>query len=981
MESVHSAVKAGRCVIAVGAHLLRDPAVLLNLRDREGAVPSVALSGPVVAPVSAIGAEALARATGQPGGVVALVEPEDADWSGLEAIAELLKASPHKPSVVVIGRPPQPLRFSMLFRGLSSTTEKGRGASFIKKLPTPDPSALPQVEAPAATKPRGAPPAEVPLRVFVGRDEEVEALGALLGEGGPIVVSGPEGVGRNALIDAAVAGSGLRRPLDVMLGRGAGFDTLAGRLAELTDGAGASQLAAALTDPKASPLALAAAALEALKAAEGLSDVALVVQPLEVAAGRELDFFRKDALAYFVQQLLAARYPLRLIFVAQSQPAAFDHDASQAVRRLEVGGIKGRFYHEIFEATHLSDVPRDKFGPVSERIHGHPLAVRLLALDVRDRDEGLDLLDQPKLFKVDDIHDTSAIRRRIRKRVEKLPQRLRGALGVAAHLRWPATGAELTDLGLSRKERLALISAGLLFDVGGAPKRRYRVHPLVAGCLRYREVADFDVLGRLGEMYKSRGSAAEGVDRIAFAQEANRCFHAARRYRDTIRFRFPDRDPELDAITGMIRSKKPNYELARERLSIMLEAWPACSEAHLLKLELMSRLNAPREAVDQAAEQAMTLAPIPEVFHDYATTLLGRKGRQQAIAVLERGLSVMPSEVRLKTRLAALLLREGRRPEALDRLKQAMEEAPMLPDAYGLLGMARYDEGEQAIEDAEALLREAVRLAPNDPVQVPRLVHVLLAKARVAEPTQAEQLRGEARELLSEMARDERKSPEGYLMLARLETEVGNLDRADWLLGQARKRTDRRHERNTRIRIEGVFVAIRRNELDKAEQEVRALAAKDQRNHRIFVALSQVLEARGQLIPAHAELLRAAERVSQNTLEGKWVASELARLQAAIESQMANMAAGLPEPARAIDEGEITPPEALTGPRTTVRRRRRESGAGDDAAGAVGPESSDPAPSEAAAAPKDVLERAPAPEQASATASEPAESPADEPAP
>ena len=43
----------------------------------------------------------------------------------------------------------------------------------------------------------------------------------------------------------------------------------------------------------------------------------------------------------------------------------------------------------------------------------------------------------------------------------------------------------------------------------------------------------------------------------------------------------------------------------------------------------------------------------------------------------------------------------------------------MLPDAYGLLGMARRAEGAASLETAESLFREAVRLAPNDPYSSP----------------------------------------------------------------------------------------------------------------------------------------------------------------------------------------------------------------------------------------------------------------------
>jgi tetratricopeptide (TPR) repeat protein len=929
MQAVHAAVEAGRCVVAVAAHLLRDPSVLLALRDRAAGLPAVALSGAATAPVRPIGADALARATGQADGVIVLVEPQDADWAGIEAVVEQVRASSFKPRVVLIGKPPQPLKFKMLFRGIALDEEKGRGVQFLKNLPIPDPAALPEVAVAEAPR-KAAAPADVPRRVFVGRDDEVAALTALLGEGGPIVVSGPEGVGRNSLIDAAIEAAGLRRPLDVLLGRAAGFDMLAARLAQLADDAGAGGLAAALADPAANPITVAQAALDALAAAEGLAGTALVVQPLEAAAGRELDFFRKDALAFLVQRLLAGSYPLRLIFVAQGQPVAFDHESSKAVRRLEVGGIKGRFYHEIFDALKAGEVPREKFGPLSERLHGHPLAVRLFALEVRDRTEGAALLDDAKLLAARDLADTGAIHKRMQKRVDRLPEPLRAALARVAHLRFPATSADLNEIGVSRKDRIALVAAGVLDELGGDDTRRYRVHPIVSGCLKFREVADFDVLAEVGAHYRRKGSAAEGVDRIACAQEANRCFFAARRYREAISFRFPDHDPELDAIAGMMRSQKPHFEMARERLVGLVRARPGCADAHLLLLELMSRVDAPREVVDAEFEAAMTQAPVPEIFHDIATTLLGRKARGRAIEVLQRGIALLPDEVRFKTRLASLLLREGRRPEAVALLREAMEQAPMLPDAYGLLGMARFDDGEEAIADAEALLREAVRLAPNDPVQVPRLVLVLLARARVAVSDDAERLRAEARELLADMTRDERKSPEGFLMLARLEVEVGNLERADWLLEQARKRTDKKHERNLRIRLEAVLIAIARGELDQAEREARVLVERDKGNHRAFLALARVLEARGQLVPAHAELLRAAERVAPTSLDGRFVAAELERLQVAIQAEMASMIAGITMPA-ADDAPPV--PKPIEAHRAAVVRRRK---ADDDAAEASG---------------------------------------------
>lgn len=926
MDRVHAAVEAGRCVVAVGAHLLRDPKVLLALRDREATLPAIALSGPAVAETFAPSVDALARAIGQPDGVVVFVEPEGEDRQGMDKVAELLQRAANKPTVVVVSRSPNPLLYSVLFRGMPLQTHKGRGAGFLRKLPKPAPSEVagppPKEVVKAAAKgtspgkPRGV------RRIFVGRDQEVEDLTALLQEGGPIVVHGPEGVGRNVLLDEVLGRSGLTRHVDCMLGRGAGFDTLMGRLAELTSRAGAEQLVQALSDGTKPPMEQIGAAITALQAAEGLADQVLVVQPLEAAIGRELDFFRKDRLASLIQALLGNRYPLRLVFVARGKPQAFAHEENQAARLFEVRGILGRFFHEIFEAYHAPEFEREKFGPLSEKVHGHPMYARQYAIEVRERDKGVDLVDDPKFFKMADPGDTGALRRALRKRLDKLKKDERQVLARIAHLSLPVDGRVLADMGVPRKLRLHLLAQGLLEAGGTDDDRVYRVHPLVRSCFKFREIADFDVLQNVARMWAHHGNKnQDGPDRIAYVQEANRCLVAARKGRDTIRLRYPDFDPDLEAITGMIRSKQPHFDLAQQRLAWLLKQASGNADAHLLQLELLRRLDAKREAIEEAYETAMAQAPVAEVFQDACTFYLIRRARGKAITVLEKGVEVLPHETRLKTRLASLMLRQGRRNEALDLLNKAMEEAPMLPDAYGLLGMARFDEGKAALPRAEELLREAVRLAPNDRVQIPRLVTLLLAKARVAEGLERETILDEARELLARITRDQSKHAEGFLLLARVEREAGKLDRADWLLKQARKHADKRARIGNRLRFEWALLATERGDLDKAEKDVRALIEKDKGDPDLFVALSRILEKREQLIPAHAELLRAQERVSPNSLRGEDIAAQLTRLQDAIAAQAA--AVGAPTPTEQVDVAP-EPPKKVDHVRTVRRRPAAE---------------------------------------------------------
>lgn len=220
----------------------------------------------------------------------------------------------------------------------------------------------------------------------------------------------------------------------------------------------------------------------------------------------------------------------------------------------------------------------------------------------------------------------------------------------------------------------------------------------------------------------------------------------------------------------------------------------------------------------------------------------------------------------------------------------------MLPDAYGLLGQARREEGDVA--GAEALLREAVRLAPEDPVQTARLADLLMAIARVDHERQRA-LQEEVRELLDAVVKGDRKAPEVYVLLATLAREQqGDADRAAWLLKRARKQSERGADRSDAIAIEEALVDMAQGRVQEAEAALRKLTSRDPTNHRAFAALGHVLEAMDLYVPAHAEYLRAKERAPKNSLDAQAYDMHIQRVQAVIEAQAAGLYASS-EPAEA----------------------------------------------------------------------------------
>lgn len=953
MNVVATAIETGRCSVAISGALAKDPDVMLALKDRAALMP-MTLSGPTSGPLQTVGDKGIARSVATEGGVLVLIEPELADGQGVAGLGKLLNRAGHKPKIIVVARQYNPFAFGAL-AGFEIEHVKGRGKTFLRDLPMPPEDQAPvEVELAKKVKTKAASTGpKAPRFVFVGRDEEVATLKGFLESGGPIVVSGPHGIGKRSVIEHALQGSGLTRFPDLMLGRGTGFDTLAARLAVILKDGGADPFYKAIKKGE-KPVELIAALSASLAAtsAEGV----MVIEGLHTALGRQADFFSKSRLELLLEVLLTTPSPLRFVFSSLDAPILYREGAGQHLRRLPLEGIKGRFLYEIFEANNAPEFPRDRMGAIADRIEGHPLAARVYAMDVRDRPEGIALTEDPKYLKLDGSLDK--VKRRLGKYVEKLDKDTRAALATVAHFDTPVDANQLAAYGINRKTRIDLLATGLLETVGTEEDRKHRIHPLVRGCLTWRETSDFDIYRTMADQAWAELKDSSGLDKLILEQQMNQACINSRQIRRKLKTDLPDNDALVESCIGMIRSKKPNFDLARQRLAEILKEQPNNADAHILQLEQFraeerfARAGASedgprgkkesREAMKEArkaskksdaeetarfeavAKDAVEAAPVPEVFHRITEYHLFRRNKGKAIETLEQATAMLPEEARLHCRLGALLLRNGRRKDAITSLETAMRLQPMLPDAYGLLGMARRDEGEAALPEAEALLREAVRLAPEDPVQTARLADLLIhAAAAETDTGKRSDLFAEAKELLELSLRGDQKAPEAQLLLATLHRRSGgDLERAEWLLAQAKKNTDRGADRNHRIALERALVLLAKGQIDEAEALTRGQVTKNPSSHRAVATLAMILEAREQIIPAHAEYMRAKERAPQDSLWAKQYDAELERIKLRIEAGVAtltNPTAPAAAPVEAKDHSEATGNTA----HRTIRRKRK----------------------------------------------------------
>lgn len=927
MTRVENAIQQGRCVVAIGGRALQVPEVLTELR-RRSALPSVTLGSDPVTPVVALTAESLAPALAA-GGVLVLVEPDGAtDGRALGELERLLKGVKPAPTLVVAAKAYNPFAMPMGMRLMKTEQVKQRAQDFLASLP------VPQAAAPVAAA--AAPVAEDrnrPARPdLIDRQDELASLKAMLAEdGGPIVVSGPSGVGRRWLIEAALVDAGLTRLPDLTLGRAVGADTFLIRLAIAARQAGDDRLHLALSaDVRPKPAELAELVVQ-IAQGEAMAGKVWVINDLDLLLDRrDGSLYREGRLEMILRGLLTNTLRLRLVLRTRQQPELHAEGLARHIRRLDLKGLPGRELHEIFAAWHAPEFPREHFGTITERTFGHPIAARCIAIDSRETSIE-DLIDPPRYLRAQFLGDDDALGRHIKRRVEELDDDARLALHAIALLRDPASLDELTALGIKREVRSALQARGLLEQTPTGTARRYYVHPLVLAQLDRRTVEDFGRMETLGKHLLERSrearKAGQDAESIALALEGNRLLIGARRGRDAMRLPYPEIDALVDDIRGLVRRKQPRFDIARQRVGEALAMAPNVPELLLAKAEVLAGERAKVELIEAAFAQVAELAPTPELFHRETGWHIERNSRGKAADTLRRGITVFPDNARMRRRLAGLLISLGHLAEANEVLRVALDLEPMMPDTYSLLAEVCILMGQPHWDRAGTLIDEALALSPSDPQHLTRQAMLLHARG-VGSPAERATLWEAAEDKARQAWQTEKESIKAAviyttIMLDRVDMlDATRLEQAEYILREMMKKKGDMPD----IFIQRARVLTHRESYRDAEELIDRALAKTSGLASAFMARGEVWEARHQPFHAFEAWKAALARTLPDTAERLLCEEHVRRLQVLIESGRAaemmreKNVEQLPDPVAA----GHSPKKA-----SSTRRRRKGKGKGE----------------------------------------------------
>ena len=958
MNRVEAAIRDGRCVLALGGRAQQANDVLGELRRRQ--VACVCLGGDVTNPLTSLNAESLSPALSASGGVIVLIEPEPAeDGRALGELAKLIKESGKKPRIFIASRAFNPFALPMGLRLLKLEQLKFRAKDFLSALPVGMVSGnAPTAAAPKKKKKKDA--FQAPAPTFVGREAQTAQVQEWMSAptGGPIILTGPSGIGKRWLAEHALQNHECTRMPDLTLGRGTGADTLLARLAITAQDKGDPRLHETLSskEKRPTPAEIAALVVDVLSQ-EAMSDVVWVIHGLSglmhrrappvMAAGR-LELIRGA--------LLRAEPSATIIFCTTRIPETYQ-EGGGSTRVLKLEGLDGKLLHELFEANHAPECDRDRFGPITERTHGHPMTARYLAMTAVEEGSVDEILEQPRFLKLSTIDDAQPLRRHIKRKVEKLPKDIRASLAGCALLRQSGTTENLQALGLNRARRLQLLSMGLLEQTPGVGNRRYYVHPLVGDHLEYREVYDFSIMENLGrhliEVGKAQRAAGDNAASMATCLEANRFLVDARRERSCIQLPYPDLDPTVNNILGLIRRKSARLDIARQQTNEALKADPYNTELILAHAELRISEKATEELVLGVYTHAADTCPTEEVFLAESEHHMSKQSRGKAVSAIERGARAFETSGRLLRRLAQLYLDQNRHADAIEILVKVIGLEPSMPETYGTLGEAYMALGGEATAKAVQVLDEALKLDPSSPRNLVR--RATLERDLALSDADKREAGLDAAEAFIQAALDVDKGhPHAQACMAAIILDKGgDLAQADWLLKQACKRKE-----TSFALVQLARVRIRQEAFDTVERILAKAVKKDKSSHAAFAAQAEFWEAQGQVFHAFEATKSAKERTPKDSPARAQYEAATIRLQALIESGKAAelmKAADAADAAKVEASAEATEPDA--GPRrdagkTTIRRRKDKEAGSEEAAEPVAEEAvaAEPVAEEAIAA-------------------------------
>ena len=878
MIRVQNAIKHNRCVLAVNPNLLKRDDIQKELKKRS--VPVVSLDTETYAQAKPLLQENLTNAF-DANGVIVMVEP-DFRSQHLQDLATIVKGANPKPQLCVVAKSFNRFSLPSAIRLMNVRHIKMRGDLFLASLPEEEAAA--PVESSKGKKSKKD-TSQAPSSAFIGRVEEQKQLAEMLsGDGRPIVITGPTGIGKRWLTEQVLAATELKRIPDLHLTQHFGLDAFLGRLALVAKNLKDDRLQKAITNKakRPTPSEMVNLIVEILQN-DVFSNHFWVVSGIErLLDHRDKSFYKESTLEMILGRLFHSEIKLRLLFLSESPITIYNPELEP--RQLALEGLKPDDCKAFFEAWRVPEEVREPAQALFERTLGHPIALRHIAIALR-QGQTVENIEETIRGKLSDIHDNHKTRKFLLRQLDKLDSEQKKQLQEAALFTSPVPVNLLQLIGIPRAVRLHLLASGLLEQTPQQSSKRYYVHSATQRILKtaIRRGVDFEVMQKLGyDLLDSARKARKDGDLLSELlniQHANVLLIQSRKRRDCWKPSVPFNDPYVQLVRELLfHAKKP--DLAKNILQYILPHTP--NHPDLLLIEQVSlKKDSKKSEIEEKFAHLHKVAGTPETYHQEASYHLERNAINKASKILKKGIEVFPKNGRLRRRVSSLLIRQNHLNDAIAILLNATELQPQMPDNFSMLGDIFTRLGNDHWEKAETSFAKAKELGK---VGVPHLVREsTLLRARALDDlskktdylTQAEDLLRKALEL-------EKDNINAQVALATVlldkeeDIEAAEIEK---LLKPSIKRRDR-----AEAYIQKARLLIRNREFKEVETNLDRAYKLSNNNHFAFAVRGEYYFATGDIFRALQAFTTAIDRAPPSAPEISLYQNHIDKMKAIIES-------------------------------------------------------------------------------------------------
>ncbi len=816
MQRIHNAISHKRCVFVTGAGIVGSS---VETEIAKKGLHAVSLTTDSSANILPFSAETLAPAT-ENQGIIVLVEPDFSE-PHLESLATFITSQTPRPQLFIVAKFYNRFSMPMSLMNLKMTHFKHNATNFFR--------GIPKLEIKEKSTVSPAKKASVAFK-FIGRTEELDHLNELLNtKGTPICLKGIEGIGKRYLIEAALDAQAQTenpwtRVPDLHINDYLHVDALLGRLAHTFNACGDDRLLKGLSGKKRISIDETLVLLEDSLQNENLASYCFIISGLHNRLNSRKSFNAFGLMEMVLHKLWSTETNLKLVFLTTQLP-----NSANNLRTMTLRGFNADEAKELIEVWQAPTPSEEELATIMSRTKGHPLALRFLL--IKSLQEGnYGLLNDDKFAKMNSVQDFRQLRKMVQKLTNKLTKDEVGALKTIAVFNAPTHAKDLTDMGINRKMRAALLMAGILEQTPSQSNRRYYAHELVHSVYKTEDIFDYNMLEDIAErqMEKSKDNSAKfnqtnpnPLLELAYLQEANAMFWAARKRKRIWKTPLPCIDAIISSaieLSGRKPNKKVDFgHIADLQIKDGLQMAPNHPELLFLEAKRALFHKEKRKNADKIFAERRNRAMMPKFILEESKLLSGR-APAKAIEVLQEGLKHFGDIEDIWFKMANLLNKQGQSKAALETVNKAITLHPTSPAYHSLRGDLLSKMGSAHWEDASAALAKASELysgnAPSS--HILREIDMLTMRAMVDVDNQVSLLTTAKEQLESSLT----KEPDNIRVQVALAGILLDLDSEDFeaiegLLAKALQKRD-----NSDAHLYKARLLIRQNNLIDVENNL-----------------------------------------------------------------------------------------------------------------------------------------------------------------